>query len=84
MELKHVPFVEFNPRLFQQLPVFLHKGGPAVMLLLSLNVFDQLIDLAPGARKRTVSLLPVGKAFEDRVLLDPKRRASFNVLDEIR
>jgi len=54
------------------------------MLLLSPDVFDQIIDVAPGARKRGVSLLPVRKAFEHRVILDPMRRASFDVLHKIR
>jgi len=27
---QHVPFVEFNPRLLQQLAVFLREGRPAV------------------------------------------------------
>jgi hypothetical protein len=54
------------------------------MFLLSLDVFDQAIDVAPRACKRGVPLLPVRKAFEHRVLLDLERRASLDVLDEIR
>jgi hypothetical protein len=54
------------------------------MLFLSLDVFDQVIDVAPGARKGGVSLLPVRKAFEDGVLFDPERRAGLDLLHEIR
>jgi len=62
MGSEHVAFVEFYPGLKKQFPILLERGA-AVMLFLSLDVFDQAIDVAPGARKGFVSLLPVRKVF---------------------
>ena len=45
--LQHVPFVELNPRLQKQFPVLLLERGLAMMFFLSLDVFDQAIDVAP-------------------------------------
>ena len=59
MRLEQVPCVELYPSLEKQFPILLLERGIAVMLFLSLDVPDQAIDVAPGARKRGVSLLPV-------------------------
>ena len=54
------------------------------MLFLSLDVFDQIVDIAPGAGEGGISLLPVRKAFEHAVLFDPECRAGLDLLHEIR
>jgi hypothetical protein len=84
MGLEQVPCIEFYSSLEKQFPILLLERGLAVMPFLSLDVFDQVIDVAPGARKGGVSLRPVRKAFEDGVLFDPERRAGLNLLHEIR
>ena len=84
MGLEQVPLVEFYSGLQEQFPILLFERGLAVMFFLPLDVFDQVVDVALGARKRGVSLLPVRKPFEHRVLFDPERRAGLDVLHEVR
>jgi hypothetical protein len=57
--LEHVPFVELYPRRQKQFPVLLRKRGLAMMLFLSLDIFDKAINVARRAGERGVALLPV-------------------------
>ena len=82
--LEQVPLVEFYSRLQKQFPILLFERGLAVVFFLSLDVFDQVVDITLGAGQGGVSLLPVRKALEHRVRLDPERGAGLDVLHEIR
>ena len=84
MMLEHVTFVEFDPSLDKQFPVFLDERRSAVMLFLSLDVFDEALKVALGAGECRVSILPVREVFEDRVALNPEGGARFDVFHKIR
>ncbi len=77
---EHISFVELYASLQQQLAVFLFEFHLSVMLLLSLDVIDQSGNLAGGAGERPVSLLPVRKLSENRILLDPCAEPVFTSL----
>ncbi len=82
---EQVSFVEFDPGFDQQFSVFLLEleRRPAVMFFLPLDVLNQPVAIAPRAGKRCISLLPVRKALEHRVLLDPACGTRLDLLDEI-
>ena len=82
--LEHVPFVELCPCLQEQFPVLLRKRGLAMMFFLSLDIFDQVINVALRAGERGVALLPVRKSLEYGVFFNPEGRAGLDLLEEIR
>ena len=84
MGLEPVPFIKFYPGFDQQVPLLLLGRGLSVRLFLSLDGFDPVVDVALGAGKRGVPLLPARKPLEHRVRFDPEHRACLDVLHEIR
>jgi hypothetical protein len=56
MRLEQVPCVEFYPGVEKRFPILLLERGLAVMLFLSLDVFDQVIDVTPGQPRSGLSL----------------------------
>lgn len=55
-----------------------------MVFFLHLDVFDEMVSIAPGTRKGSVSFLPVRELRKHSVLLDPVRRPRLDVFDEIR
>jgi hypothetical protein len=81
--LEEIVFVEFDPGVGQQFPVFLFERRLPVVFLLTLNVLDEAWQILLRTCERSVPFLPVGKPLEDPVLFDPAGRARLNVFNQI-
>jgi hypothetical protein len=80
---KQIPFIKFHTRIYQQLPILIMKGLLHVVILLTFDVLDQLLFFIFAMRKRSISVLPVGKTWENIILLDPLSSAGFDVSHKI-
>lgn len=76
-------FIEFHAGFDEQCSQLVGKRHLLVMLLLMLYVFGEPIFILRRMSKRSVSVLPMRKAWEDVVCLDPMGRCPLDFLHEV-
>ena len=76
-----IPLVIFYSGFIQELPVFLLKRLPTMMLHLICNIFPHTGAVRGAYGERSVSWLPL-KSFNSKFLVNPSGRCLFDVLNE--